>query len=92
MANDEQFEAWWDGLTMLDKTTASKGLARAAWSARLPEEHLAVVVEALEVAAYEAQREAKQYRQWSKFPKALASDELADRYAATRRFLKGRDG
>jgi len=47
MANDEQFEAWWDGLTMLDKTTASKGLARAAWNARLPEEHLAVVLEGL---------------------------------------------
>jgi len=75
MTNEEQFDRWWSRQTVLKRYQASdvvpvvKASARAAWSARLPEEHLAVVVEALEVAAYEAQREAKQYRQWSKFLK-----------------------
>lgn len=86
---NQQFEEWWFSNNegpewpYLDE----EDLARAAWNARLPEEHLKVVMGALN----DLERESREHAASSPPSHARKYLGCADRYAATRRFLEGHD-
>ena len=95
MAINQQFEEWWVLFGWRHALHNVKSLARAAWnegafweSSRLPEEHLAVVLEALRACEKEAQNRAFEI---SGGNNRAHYRNKADRYAATRRFLEGQD-